>query len=136
MKNRSELREIIVKVIYQILILKDSKLDYDIDSLINEFIEIENDFVTSSVNEIYNNLDTLKDTANKYLSNWKLSRLNRVDQAIILLGVYELMLTKTPGIVSINEAVELSKKYSDEKVTSMINATLDKIYHNEADQDE
>ena len=41
------------------------------------------------------------------------------------------MYTETPSVVAINEAVELSKKYSDEKVTKMLNATLDKIYHSE-----
>ena len=47
------------------------------------------------------------------------------------------MYTDTPSIVSINEAVELSKQYSDEKVTKMINACLDKIYHeNEGKIDE
>jgi transcription termination factor NusB len=39
--------------------------------------------------------------------------------------------SETPNIVAINEAVELSKKYSEPKVTKMINATLDSIYHNE-----
>ena len=45
--------------------------------------------------------------------------------------VTELIYTDTPSIVSINEAVELSKKYSDEAVTKMINGVLDKIYHDE-----
>ena len=42
-----------------------------------------------------------------------------------------MLFTETPNIISINEAIELSKTYSDEKVTKMINATLDSIYHNE-----
>ena len=41
------------------------------------------------------------------------------------------MYTETHSVVSINEAIELSKKYSDEKVTKMINGVLDKIYHEE-----
>ena len=69
--------------------------------------------------------------ANKYLNNWPMDRLNKVDQAILCIGIYELEYTKTPSIVAINEAIELSKKYSDEDVTKMINACLDKIYHEE-----
>ncbi len=42
-----------------------------------------------------------------------------------------LFFTDIPSIVAINEAVELSKKYSDEAVTKMINGVLDNIYHNE-----
>ena len=45
------------------------------------------------------------------------------------MGIYELLYTKTPSIVSINEAVELAKTYSDESVVKMINAVLDKVYH-------
>ena len=69
--------------------------------------------------------------ANKYLSDWTLDRLNKVDQAILLLGIYELKYTETPSVVAINEAIELSKKYSDEAVTKMINGVLDKVYHEE-----
>ena len=69
--------------------------------------------------------------ANKYLVDWNINRLSKVDKAILSIGIYELMYTDTPSVVAINEAIELSKKYSDEKVTKMLNATLDKIYHNE-----
>jgi len=65
------------------------------------------------------------------MNNWTIDRLNKVDQAIISLGIYELMYTDTPSIVAINEAIELSKKYSEEAVTKMINGVLDKIYHEE-----
>ena len=56
---------------------------------------------------------------------------SKVDKAIISIGIYELIYTDTPPLVAINEAIELSKKYSDEKVTKMINGVLDKIYHEE-----
>ena len=69
--------------------------------------------------------------ANKYLNKWTIERLSKVDQAILSLGIYELLYTDTPSVVVINEAIELSKKYSDESVTKMINGVLDKIYHEE-----
>ena len=74
--------------------------------------------------------------ANKYLENWDIDRLSKPDKAILCIGIYELLYTETPSIVAINEAVELSKKYSDEKVTKMINATLDKIYHEEEEDEQ
>lgn len=131
MKNRSELREIIMRVIYQVNILKSSNLEVDIDFLIKEQLEIENDFVKDMVNGIIKNQDVINELANKYLKNWEITRLNKVDQAIISLGIYELMYSETPSVVAINEAIELSKRYSDEKVTKMINAVLDGIYKNE-----
>ena len=68
---------------------------------------------------------------NRYLNDWTMDRLNKVDKAIMLLGTYELLYTDTPSVVAINEAIELSKEYSEEAVTKMINGVLDKIYHEE-----
>ena len=83
------------------------------------------------------NIEAIKKLANDHLSGWTIDRLSKVDKAILEIGIFELMYTKTPSVVSINEAIELSKQYSDEKVTKMINACLDKIYHeNEGKIDE
>ena len=131
MKNRSELREVIMKVLYQIFLFEEAKVEYDIDELIKEQLEVENSFVNDSIKGILDNKDSIYKLANKYLNDWTMDRLNKVDQAIISLGIYELMYTDTPSVVSINEAIELSKKYSDDAVCKMINGVLDKIYHEE-----
>ena len=131
MKNRSELREIIMKIIYQTKIYDEANISYDIDSLIKEQLEVENSFVSDSVKGVIDNTKKLEELANKYLNDWTIDRLSKVDQAILLLGIYELIYTDTPSVVSINEAIELSKKYSEEAVTKMINGVLDKIYHDE-----
>ena len=131
MKNRSELREIIMKVIYQTYILDKTKNNYDVDDLIKEQLEVENDYVRDCINGIIKNQKEINKLANKHMNNWTIDRLNKVDQAIISLGIYELIYTDTPSIVAINEAIELSKKYTEEAVTKMINGVLDKIYHEE-----
>ena len=131
MKNRSELREVIMKVIYQVYLLDEAKIDYNLDDLIKEQLEVENSFVNDCCMGIIKNKKEIEKLANKYLKDWKLDRLNKVDQAIISLGIYELLYTDTPSVVSINEAIELSKKYSEEQVTKMINGVLDKVYHEE-----
>ena len=131
MRNRSELREIIMKVLYQEKKKKKGNLDYDIKELIKEQLEIENDYVNTLVSGVIENQQEINTLANKYLKNWTMDRLNLVDQAILSIGIYELKYTKTPSIVAINEAIELSKKYSDIEVTKMINGVLDSIYHSE-----
>ena len=73
--------------------------------------------------------EELYEIANKNLNDWKMSRLGLTDQAILCLGLYELLYTDTPDVVAINEAVELAKSYSDDKVKNMINGVLDKVYH-------
>lgn len=131
MKNRSELRDIIVKVIYQTLIYDEAKVEYNVSELVKEQLEVENEFVNSTLTGVMKNKSKLIKYINKYLIDWTYDRLSKVDQAIILVGAYELVYSDTPAIVAINEAVELSKKYSDEAVTKMINGVLDKIYHEE-----
>ena len=131
MKNRSELRDIIIKVIYQVNIMKKGNIDFNIDDLIKEQLEVKNDFVSDCVSGVVSNQEEINTLANKYLKNWTIDRLNQVDQAILSLGIYELKYTETPPIVAINEAVELSKKYSDDDVVKMINGVLDSIYHSE-----
>lgn len=135
MKNRSELREVIMKVLYQVYILESTKLPYEIDELIHEQLEIKNEFVEEIVNGVLNNQENITLLANKYLVDWQMDRLNKVDKAILSMGIYELLYTSTPSIVAINEAIELSKKYSDEQVTKMINGVLDHIYHGEVNHE-
>ena len=123
-----------MKVIYQISIMREANLEYDVDSLIHELVEVENEFVNDCVVGILEHEKEIISLANKYLKDWSLDRLSKVDQAIIKLGIYELMYTDTPSVVSINEALELSHKYSEDDVTKMINGVLDKIYHEEEKQ--
>lgn len=128
---RSELREIAMKSMYQILVIKSAKEDFIVKDIIHENIEEENDFVDDLVNGTLKNEKDIIMLSNKYMQDWTIDRLNLVDQSIMELGIYELMYTDTPSIVAINEWVELSKKYSDPKVTNMINGVLDNIYHSE-----
>jgi N utilization substance protein B len=131
MKNRSELREVIMTVLYQINLMDEAKIDYNKEELIKEQLEVENSFVNDSIDGVMEHKEEIIKMANQYLNDWTMDRLNKVDQAILALGIYELMYTDTPSVVAINEAIELSKKYSDEAVTKMINGVLDKIYHEE-----
>ena len=131
MKNRTMLREIAVKVLYQVYILEKTNVKYDVDMLIKEQLEVENEFVYSMVHGVLEHQKEISEKANKYLDNWTIDRLSKVDKAILSLGIYELMYTDTPSIVCINETIELSKIYSDPEVSKMINASMDKIYKNE-----
>ncbi len=120
-----------MKILYQVYILEKASLEIDIDSLIKEQIDIENDFVKEIVYGVIDKQKEIDSLANKYLVGWEIDRLNKVDKAILSIGIYELMYTKTPSVIAINEAIELSKKYSDDAVVKMINAVMDQIYHSE-----
>jgi len=116
MKNRSELREVIMKVIYQTYILDKTKNNYDVDELIKEQLEVENDYVNTCVKGIIANQKEINKLANKHMNNWTIDRLNKVDQAIISLGIYELVYTDTPIIIANKVSIELSKKYRKERI--------------------
>ena len=135
MKSRSELRDIIIKVLYQTNLFDEAKINYDVDTLIKDQMEVQNDFVNDCVKGILDKKTEIYSIANSKLNNWTMDRLNKVDQAIVALGIYELKYTDVPSIVAINEAIELSKVYSDEAVTKMINGVLDKVYHDIENKD-
>lgn len=67
--------------------------------------------------------------------NWQLSRMPCVDRAVLRLGAFELLhMHDVPPRVSINEAVELAKKYSTEKSGSFVNGVLDKVFQTHCPQ--
>ena len=127
--SRSELRKIIMTILYQKSIYEKNKINFTIDNLISSALEIDNGFVKDTVCGVITYQNEIDKLINKYLNNWTIDRLGYTDQAILRLATYELMYTDTPSVVAINEAILLSKQYSDDDVRKMINATLDKIYH-------
>ena len=127
MKNRSKLREQIMIITYQISLYKNNGLIYDVDNVINENIELENEFVKEMVYGVVTYYDELNIIANKYLNKWTIDRIDNTGAAILRMAIYEIKYTDTPPVVVINEAVELCKIYSDDNVRKMVNAVLDKV---------
>ena len=133
--TRHELRYKAMTILYQAFLYESNNIEYDIDNIILEQLEESNKFVSSLVNGVISNREEIDNLANKYLSDWDISRLGFTDQAILRIGIYEIMWTDTPDVTCIDEAVELAKEYSDEKVCKMINGVLDKVYHSKDKND-
>lgn len=140
--NRTITREKAMTVLYQILLYKKNGINYNLDEVINEMLEsidleerkkIDTEFLNDLVDGVLSNIEDIDKNITKYLENWSIDRLGLTDQAIIRIATYELLYTNTPDLVCINEAIELAKKYSDDKVVKMINGVLDKIYHERED---
>ena len=129
--NRTEAREKIMIILYQIDLYDKDKIPYDLESVFHENLEIDNKFVRDIVDGVLEKKDSIDKIISKYLENWDLDRLGKTDRAILRLSTYEMLYYNTPKVVVINEAVELAKKYSDDKVVKLINAVLDKIRDNE-----
>lgn len=101
MMKRREFRETLVKLIYQdILGGEYSLLDFDEE-------------VKETLNKVQENYGKLDAVLEKNLSGWTIDRLNYVDLAIIRYAIFEMMFSETPERIIINEALELTKKYTN-----------------------
>lgn len=129
--TRTEAREKIMVILYQLDFYVKEKIEYNLEDVFKENLEIDNTYVRDVVNGVLENIESIDKVISKYLENWDLDRLGKTDKAILRLGAYELIHYDTPKVVVINEAVEIAKKYSDDKVVKLINAVLDKIRDNE-----
>ena len=134
MKKTSELRENIMTILYQINVYRSENMEYELESVLEENKANEDKFILEIVNGVLSHESELDELINKYMKDWTVSRLGNIDKAIFRMSTYELLYTNTPHVVSINEGIELSKKYSDEKVTKMLNAVLDNIRDGEINE--
>ena len=73
---------------------------------------------------------------NEYTKGWAINRLSKTELALMRLSVYEMMaVNDVPKRVALNEAVELAKKYGDEKAPAFVNGVLNNIAHDLPDRE-
>ena len=94
-----------------------------------EFPDFElNDYVKQVFFGVFERRKEIDELVDKNIIGWSKSRISIVSRALIALSIYEMLaLTDVPFKVSINEAVELSKKYDDEKSYSFVNGVLNAV---------
>ncbi len=148
MNKKREAREFCFQYFFhlQLPVFEELKSDHksgsgsSIKSSIEEFKETTNtilsgdlsSFVVNQIEGTLEQYDFLEETIQKYLKNWKLSRLSKVDHTMLLLAVHELCFDgSTPVTVVINEAIEISKKFGTADSSSFINGVLDNVAKNE-----
>ena len=126
--NRTEMRENAFKLIYSLEIQKVENVQEQID-LYFESNNIKDEeakkYITNAVNGIEEHQEEiLKDIETNLKEEWKLSRISKMDLTILKLAIYEIKFTDVPYKVSINEAVELAKKYGEDKSKNFVNGIL------------
>jgi len=129
MRKRTRARECALKVLYCLDITRQ-----DFSSCLADFWEMNQeddeikDFANLLIKGAIENLDKIDSQISKFAENWEISRMAVVDRNILRLASYELLFLKDiPSKVSINEAVELAKKYSGEESSKFVNGILDRI---------
>ena len=123
-------REQAMKLLYQFQ-LRDDNIEEQIELFLAETEKLENlekDYFLDVVHGVTENLTEIDSLIKNHAKGWSLERMPKVDLAIMRLAVYELSFRKDiPWNVSINEAVELSKKYGGEQSRTFINGILGKV---------
>ena len=125
--NRSQIREMAFKYLYQVEVQKEN--NPDTINLFFENNEIKNEeakkYILDVTTGIKNNIENIKSIIEKNLKkDWKIDRISKVTLAILKLAIYEMVYTKTPFKVVINEAVELAKKYGEDSAPTFVNGIL------------
>ena len=125
--NRKTARENAFILIFELNFRKEG-----IEDIISDAIEARDfeydDFVENVFKGVFDNLSVIDDLIAENLKGWKISRISKVALAVMRLAVYEMkFLEDIPLGVSINEAVELAKKYSTVDDASYINGVLGTI---------
>ncbi len=118
MRRRRE-REELLKILYEI----DLKDSWD------ELRRGDGGYVSSTLNGIREKRKELDDILSRFSKDWPLERMAVIDRNILRIALYEMLyVPDVPPKVSINEAVELAKKYGDKDSYRFINGILDRIF--------
>ena len=131
--NRKEARENAFLLLYEGVSKKDESAEEILQKATEERDLEVNDYVKDVFFGVYANFDALEAVITKNLVGWKKERVSLVSMAILRLGAYEILYRDDiPEKVSINECIELSKKYDDEKTYVFVNGVLNAIAKDKA----
>ncbi|MDR3330668.1 MAG: transcription antitermination factor NusB [Endomicrobium sp.] len=129
MSSRREARECSLQMLYTV-----DNCNASIDVVYDSFekclprIEIYREFSVNLFKGVCDKKDDIDFLIRKYAKNWEIERMAVVDRNIIRLAAYEIMATPdTPINVIIDEAIEISKKYSTKDSSKFVNGILDKF---------
>jgi len=108
----------------------------DLDEALAEFwndeekkpLERDRVYVDEVIRGVIDNQLKIDRTLKKYTDNWDVDRLGALDRIVLRVAVYEMLYrSDVPPVVSINEAVEIAKAYSDKKSARFVNGVLDRV---------
>lgn len=124
--GRKQAREGAMKLLYQM----DSNNDFsesEIEVFLENFVfdKKEEKYIVESINKVIENLEQIDQHITENLESWSIHRLAKVDLAALRISIYEILYRKDiPIEVSINEAIEIVKKYSNNDSFKFINGVL------------
>ena len=130
--NRKKSREKAMEILFGMYLSKDSKeeaIETYKENYEDSLDGVDFNYIDKTIEGVLKNEDEIEKSIEKNLKNWKLDRISKVNLTILKIAVYEMKFAEdVPEKVAINEALDLAKKYSDEKSIPFINGVLDNIF--------
>ena len=129
-QEKRERRNALLEIMFESEFRKDESPEeiYLISSEERELSQDTRNYVKNMYFDLVDKLEIIDSYINKAAAGWKTSRISKLSLCILRLSVYEMLYVEDiPLVISINEAVELSKKYDDPKAKSFINGVLNKV---------
>lgn len=126
--NRREAREAVFELLFETEFKRDEDV-VQIYALSCENREIAEDaYIHDTYFGVCEHREEIDELINRHAKGWKTNRISRVSRSVLRLCTYELLYcTDIPASVSINEAVELSKKYDQEQARAFVNGVLNSV---------
>ena len=125
--SRRQVREILVGLLFE----TEFRADEDVNSIFAlacEDRDLPNDeYLNRAYFGIYENLERIDALIGEHSKGWKTERMSKLSRSVLRLCVYEMLFEEIPYSVSINEAVELSKTFDDEKARPFVNGILNSV---------
>ena len=129
--TRRELRENVFMMLFRMDFHEEGELNEQLDLLVEDLEDVQPEdvaYMKRKCGDIIAKADEIDAAINESTTGWKTTRMGKVDLSIIRLAVYEMKYEEEiPTKVSINEAVELAKKYGTDTSASFVNGVLAKF---------
>lgn len=124
--KRREAREALFVLLYEMSFNAPEELS-DVIEHEKENRDLDDPYIIDTIHGIYEKYNEIDEKIEKNARGWKLDRLSRVSHAILRISVYEMLYGQIPYSVSINEAVDLAKKFDHSDAPAFINGILNSV---------
>ena len=125
--KRKEAREIVVGLLFETEFRADENVT-EVFAVSAENREIpEDDYIKRAYFGVCENREKIDELIGASSNGWKTQRLTKLSRSIMRLAVYEMLMEDIPYSVSINEAIELTKKFDDPKARAFVNGVLNSV---------
>ncbi|MBC2855987.1 MAG: transcription antitermination factor NusB [Cetobacterium sp.] len=128
--SRRLAREELFKLVFEVEVNEDSLGDVLENYLSREEVQLnenERSFIVKYAKGMAENNDEVMAVLEDNISGWTFERVGNIEKALLKVSTYEILFEDTPAEIIINEAVELAKKYGDEKSHEFVNGVLAKV---------